>query len=71
MLQFRGLCDEGHTVIVVEHHLQVIAGADWIIEIGPEASDLGGQLVFAGVPRDLLASKKSPTAKFLLERSSQ
>jgi excinuclease ABC subunit A len=71
MLQFRGLCDEGHTVIVVEHHLQVIAGADWIIEIGPEASDLGGQLVFAGVPRDLLASKNSPTAKFLLERSSQ
>jgi excinuclease ABC subunit A len=59
------LTDEGHTVIVIEHNLSVIAEADYVIEIGPEAGAEGGHLVFAGPPEDILKIKASPTAPFL------
>jgi excinuclease ABC subunit A len=67
------LVDAGHTVIVIEHHLDVIAEADIIIDIGPESGDAGGRIVAQGPPRKLAASKRSHTAPFLkevLERSS-
>ena len=59
------LTDEGHTVVVIEHNLSVIAEADYVIEIGPEAGAQGGQLVAAGPPEEVAQVKGSPTAPFL------
>ena len=59
------LVEKGNTVIVVEHNTDVIKHADWVIEMGPEGGDGGGELVFAGTPKDLAKNKKSPTAPFL------
>jgi excinuclease UvrABC ATPase subunit len=55
----------GNTVIVIEHHLDVIRQADWVIEMGPGGGSAGGNVVFAGTPRALLKSQKSVTAKYL------
>jgi excinuclease ABC subunit A len=63
--QLEKLKELGHTVIVVEHHLGLIKSADWVVEIGPEASENGGELVFEGQPRDLMKIKKSLTAPYL------
>lgn len=59
------LVDKGNTVLVVEHNTNVIKHSDWVIELGPEGGALGGELIFAGLPKDLKKNKKSPTAKFL------
>lgn len=59
------LTDEGHTVVVIEHNLSVIAEADYVLEIGPEAGELGGRLVAAGTPEEISRVKGSPTAPFL------
>jgi excinuclease ABC subunit A len=59
------LVDQGHTVIVIEHHPDVIAEADWVLEIGPEGGNAGGELVHAGDPESLAKQKKSPTAPSL------
>ncbi|MFZ4116482.1 MAG: excinuclease ABC subunit UvrA [Chthoniobacterales bacterium] len=61
------LVDEGHTVIVVEHHLDLIAEADYVIDIGPEAGHRGGELVVAGTPEEVAEHKTSHTAPFLKE----
>ncbi|HEX4958692.1 MAG TPA: excinuclease ABC subunit UvrA [Lacibacter sp.] len=62
---FHALIEKGHSVIVIEHNTDVIKRADWLIDLGPEAGDGGGQLVFAGVPADIHKNKKSRTAPFL------
>jgi excinuclease ABC subunit A len=59
------LVDEGHTVVVIEHHPDVYAEADYLIDIGPEAGHEGGQLVAAGTPEEVKKSKVSRTARFL------
>ncbi|MFM7606997.1 MAG: excinuclease ABC subunit UvrA [Prosthecobacter sp.] len=59
------LVDEGHTVVVIEHHPDVYAEADYLIDIGPEAGSDGGQLVAAGTPEEVKKSKVSRTARFL------
>lgn len=59
------LIEQGNTVIVIEHNMDMIKSADWLIDIGPEGGDGGGQLVFEGTPEDLLAAKNSYTAQFL------
>ncbi|MGA0845709.1 MAG: excinuclease ABC subunit A, partial [Luteolibacter sp.] len=59
------LVDEGHTVVVIEHHMAVAAEADWIIDIGPEAGSGGGQIVAHGPPEKIAKSKRSHTAPFL------
>jgi len=59
------LVDEGHTVIVIEHHMAVAAEADWILDIGPEAGDSGGRIVAQGTPEQIAKSAKSRTAPFL------
>ena len=59
------LVDRGHTVIVIEHHLDLIAEADYVVEIGPEGGDRGGQIIYQGPVRGLLHCKHSPTAPFL------
>jgi excinuclease ABC subunit A len=59
------LVDKGHTVIVIEHHLDVIADADYVIEIGPDGGDAGGELLYQGAVSHLKASAESVTAAFL------
>ena len=59
------LVDEGHTVVVIEHHMTVAAEADWILDIGPEAGDAGGQIIAQGPPEKITKSKTSRTAPFL------
>ncbi len=59
------LVDAGNTVVVIEHNLHVIKNADWIIDMGPEGGSKGGQVIFEGTPRELLAAKDSHTAKYL------
>ncbi|TWI79216.1 excinuclease ABC subunit A [Lacibacter cauensis] len=62
---FHALIEKGHSVLVIEHNTDVIKRADWIIDLGPEAGDGGGTLVFAGLPEDLAKSKASRTAAFI------
>ena len=62
---FDALLSKGHTIIVVEHNPDVIRSADWVIDLGPEAGDQGGNLVFAGTPEQLLSCPASHTAKYL------
>jgi excinuclease ABC subunit A len=59
------LVDEGHTVIVIEHHMAVAAEADWILDLGPEAGQGGGEIVAEGPPEKIITSRKSRTAPFL------
>ena len=62
------LVEKGHTVLVVEHNMEVIKCADWIIDLGPEGGEMGGDLIFEGLPEDLVKVKKSYTGKFLKEK---
>ena len=59
------LVEKGNTVLVIEHNLDVIKSADWLIDMGPEGGRDGGQLLFSGTPEDLAASGKGATAPFL------
>lgn len=59
------LVDKGNTVLVIEHNSDVIRHADWVIDMGPEGGDRGGDIVFAGTPNDLKKCKKSLTGKYL------
>lgn len=68
MDSFNRLLALGHSVVVIEHNLDVIKCADWIIDMGPEGGEAGGNVVFAGKPEDLLSCKKSYTAQFLKEK---
>ncbi|MEQ1862610.1 MAG: excinuclease ABC subunit A, partial [Chthoniobacteraceae bacterium] len=65
------LVDDGHTVIVIEHHLGVIADADYVVDIGPEAGADGGEVVACGTPEEIARSKTSRTAPFLREVLSE
>ncbi len=62
---FDALLQKGHTVLVVEHNLDVIRAADWVIDLGPDAGDRGGEVVFEGTPEDLKKQGKTFTAKYL------
>lgn len=61
------LVDSGNSVIVIEHNLEVIKTADWVIDLGPEGGDGGGEIVASGTPEDVIAEPKSYTGKFLKE----
>lgn len=61
------LVDKGNTVIIIEHNLDVIKAADWIVDLGPEGGDKGGQIIAAGAPEDIVKVKKSHTGRFLLQ----
>ncbi len=65
---FDALLDHGNTIIVIEHNMDVIKCADWVIDIGPEGGDKGGKVIFEGLPEDLIKEKDSYTGKFLKER---
>lgn len=62
---FDALLARGHSIVVVEHNADVIRAADWVIDLGPEAGDGGGQVVFAGTPEDLRGCKESYTARYI------
>ena len=59
------LVNRGNTVVVIEHNLDVIKCADWIIDLGPEGGEEGGNVLFSGTPENLLKFKNSYTGKFL------
>ncbi len=61
------LVDAGHTVLLIEHHLDVIKAADWVIDLGPEGGHAGGEVVAAGTPEEIAACKASHTGRFLKE----
>jgi len=61
------LVDDGHTVIVIEHNLSVMAEADYIVDIGPEAGEAGGEIVATGTPEQVAKKRVSRTAPFLRE----
>ena len=69
--QLDTLVTAGHTVIVVEHEMRVVAQSDWVIDIGPGAGDQGGRIVAAGTPQKVATSKKSKTAPFLARALSR
>lgn len=62
---FDALLAKGHSIVVVEHNADVIRAADWVIDLGPEAGDGGGHVVFAGTPEDLRGCKESYTARYI------
>jgi len=67
-LQLARLVDVGNTVIVVEHDMQIIAGSDWVIDIGPGAGEEGGKVVAEGTPSEVAKNKLSKTAKYLTRK---
>ena len=62
---FNALIERGHTIVVVEHNMDVVKSTDWVIDLGPEGGDEGGYLIFAGTPEELAGCKNSHTARAL------
>ena len=65
---FNALLSRGHTIVIIEHNMDIIKSADWIIDIGPEGGDKGGNIVFEGIPEELINVKESYTGKALQEK---
>jgi excinuclease ABC subunit A len=65
---FNALISRGHSIIIIEHNLEVIKSADWVIDLGPEGGDRGGELVFEGTPEDLIKKNNSYTGQALKEK---
>lgn len=65
------LIEQGNTVLVIEHNVEIIKSADWVIDLGPDGGDHGGQVSFAGLPEDLVKEKNNHTALFLKEKLEQ
>ena len=65
---FNSLIEKGHSIIVIEHHHDIIKVADWVIDMGPEGGSEGGNVLFAGTPENLLKCEASYTAKFLKQK---
>ena len=66
---FQRLVDRGHSIVVIEHNLEVIKCADWIVDLGPEAGDTGGEVVAFGTPEQIATKENSHTGKFLAASS--
>ena len=67
---FQALIEKGHSIVIIEHNQEIIKCADWIIDLGPEGGDEGGNIVFAGLPEELIKNDQSYTAKFLKNKLS-
>jgi len=59
------LVDQGNSVVVIEHNLEVIKTADWVLDLGPEGGDGGGEIVAMGTPEDIVKNPRSHTGRFL------
>jgi excinuclease ABC subunit A len=68
LASFDALIEKGHSLLVIEHNLDLIKCADWIIDLGPEGGENGGQLLAVGTPEEIVKNKKSITAKYLKEK---
>jgi excinuclease ABC subunit A len=68
LASFEALIDKGHSILVIEHNLDLIKCADWIIDLGPEGGENGGQLLAEGTPEEIIKIKKSVTGKYLKEK---
>jgi excinuclease ABC subunit A len=68
LASFDALIEKGHSIIVIEHNLDLIKCADWIVDLGPEGGENGGQLLAVGTPEDIVKNKKSITAAYLKEK---
>ncbi|MFA9190090.1 excinuclease ABC subunit UvrA [Flavobacterium sp. FZUC8N2.13] len=68
LASFNALIEKGHSLLVIEHNLDLIKCADWIIDLGPEGGENGGQLLAVGTPEEIVKNKKSITAKYLKEK---
>ena len=68
LASFDALIDKGHSIIVIEHNLDLIKCADWIIDLGPEGGENGGKLLAVGTPEEVVKMKKSITGKYLEEK---
>ncbi len=68
LTSFNALIEKGHSIIVIEHNLELIKCADYIIDLGPNGGDFGGDLLFAGTPEELIKCKKSLTGKYLKDK---
>jgi excinuclease ABC subunit A len=64
---FRRLIDAGHSLVVIEHNLDIVRAADWIVDLGPEGGDAGGEIVCVGTPREVMARERSHTGRALKE----
>ena len=65
---FNALIENGHTILVIEHNQDIIKCADWLIDLGKEGGNKGGELIFQGLPEDIINCKKSATGEFLKEK---
>lgn len=65
---FEALIEQGNSIIVIEHNMDVVKCADWVIDIGPEGGENGGHVIFEGTPEDLITEKKSYTGEYLQDR---
>jgi excinuclease ABC subunit A len=65
---FNALIAHGHTVLIIEHNLEVIKSADWLIELGPEGGDAGGEVIFTGTPEEIIKVPGSPTGSYLEQK---
>lgn len=68
LVSFQTLIAHGHTILTIEHNLDIIKCADWIIDMGPEGGNKGGEVVFEGTPEKMMGAKNSYTAKFLAQK---
>ena len=68
---FDALIANGHTIVIVEHNMEVIKCADWVIDLGPEAGSKGGEVVFEGTPADLEQCDASHTGRFLSQHNNK
>ncbi len=68
LASFDALIDKGHSIIVIEHNLDLIKCADWVIDLGPEGGENGGQILAIGTPEDIVKNKASITGKYLKEK---
>lgn len=71
MKSFQSLIEHGHTVVIVEHNMEVIKCADYIVDLGPEGGDKGGQLVYQGTPEGLMEVEESYTGRYLKQKYEQ
>jgi len=70
LIAFYALINKGHSIVVIEHNIEVIKCADWIIDLGPTGGEEGGNLLFAGTPESLITLENNSTGKFLKEKIS-